>query len=141
MIFFRMMHPPIDWAWIKSQIPVMECSDTCGVMAIKAESYEPLGAVVFDNFLRNSARVSICLKTSIVLRYGFLQKCFEFAFKGCGLEYLYSMIAENNEPSLRLNRKLGFKEKMRMPDGYEKGIDYVITELHKDNLRGFKNGR
>lgn len=137
MIKFCDMIGQRDWPWITQRVPLKRVSDTCGIMAVNDDTGDPVGAIVFDNFLNKSCQVTIALDTPLPLKYGFLEQAFKLIFIDLNLTHMYAMIAANNSRSLRLTKKLGFAEKMRIPNGYLNGVDYVVKELHRDNCQHY----
>lgn len=112
--------------------------DTCGLMAIDSATGATKGALIFDNFLNKSCQVTIILESSLVLKHGFLEAGFQRIFCDMCLTHMYCLIADNNVKSLRLNERLGFIEKFRIPNGYAEGVDFVVTELDRENSAIYK---
>jgi hypothetical protein len=133
MLEIRKFYGPTDWGWVLQHVPMKRVEDTCGMMAIDEDKNETVGAVILDNFLNNSVQATIILKNSLVLRHDFLEEAFELIFHKLDKKFIYVLVAENNTASLRLSHKLGFVEKMRIRDGYLRGIDFVVKELDREN--------
>lgn len=137
MIKFCPMIGERDWPWITKRVPLKRVSDTCGIMAVNDDTGEPVGCIIFDNFLNSSCQVTIALDNPLPIKYGFLEEAFKLIFVDLNLTHMYCMIAENNTRSLRLNKRLGFVEKMRIPNGYLAGVDYIVTELDRENCQNY----
>lgn len=131
-IEFRQFDGPYDWGWIQENVNLLRVQDTCGIMAIDTETNTTVGAAIFDNFLYNSAQVTFISKTPMLHRHGFILEACNFIFDGCDKQYIYSFVHENHTQALRLNKHVGFKEKMRVKEGYSKGCDFVVMELDRD---------
>lgn len=129
-IIIRQMSIKDDWLFLADKLKLKRVDDTCGFIA--ESKGKIVGAVVYDNFLRNSAQASIYAENPFVFRSDLLTNALEFAFDKCGLEYLYVMVSQDNTPSLRLSSKLGFKEVFRMPGAFREGVDYIVKRMHKD---------
>ena len=124
---------PSDWGWIQQHVGLLRVEDTCGFMGIDTEKNETIMACVMDNWLNSCVQLQfICTKT-IALRHGFIETCFDFVFNEKGMNGAYALIAENNEPSLKIAKHMGFKEKTRLTDAYADGVDFILFEmLRKD---------
>ena len=131
---YRAFHPS-DWTWINSRIHILGVEDTAGLMAVDTETNKLVAAVIFDNWTPNSAQVHMVVDKPMVVRHGFVEAVFEFAFIQCKLNYLYGFVPEDNTMALKVNRHLGFTEKIRMPDAWAKGVDYIFMEMKKDNCK------
>lgn len=132
-IQFRQFDGPQDWGWVQSHIPLLRVQDTCGIMAIDTETNTTIGAAIFDNFLYNSMQMSFISTTPMLHRHGFLLEAANFAFDAMGKQYVYAFVAEDNYKAIRLNEHLGFKEKMRIREGYGKGCDFLVIELKRED--------
>ena len=138
-IEYRAFDGPHDWGWVQSHIPLIRVQDTRGMMAVDTETNTTVGAAIFDNFLYNSAQVSLISTTPMLHRHGFVLEVMNFLFDGYGKRYAYSLVREDNFRALRLNKHVGFKEKMRLKEGYEKGCDFIVMELDRDDCPIYLN--
>jgi hypothetical protein len=134
-IEIRQFNGPHDWGWIQEHVALLRVQDTCGIMAIDTDTDTTVGAILFDNFLYNSAQVTVITTTPMLFRHHFMQEGFNFIFEGCNKQYIYAFIRENNTRALRLglNSYVGFKEKMRIKEGYAKNCDFIVMELNRDD--------
>lgn len=137
-IQIRPFHGPSDWGWIQQYIPMLRVEDTCGLMAIDLDKNETVGAFIVDNILYNSAQASFILKNSMVIKHGFIEECASFVFDGLGKDIIYGYVREDNTKAMRLNKRLGYKDKTRIPEGFGKDCDFIVMELHKDNCPFYK---
>ncbi len=122
----------------EAQPALME--NTRGIVACD-EYGEPQGVCVLDSWSANSCQMHLWLKTPMVLRHGFQEEVFDFVF-GSGRNKIITVVPSNNEKVLRLlhNKKFGFKELTRIKDGFEMGVDYVVSELKKEDCRYIDHG-
>lgn len=132
-IEIRQFNGPHDWGWVQQQVPLLRVQDTCGIVAVDSDTDTTVGAVIFDNFLYNSAQATIMATTPMLFRHDFLFEAMNFIFEGCEKDYIYCFIAESNRPSMRLCKHLGFKKQMRIKEGYGKNDDFIVMELDKKN--------
>lgn len=140
-IEFRKFHGPSDWGWVQQQVPILRCEDTNGIMAIDIERNETVGAVIFDNWTRNAVTAHIMVSNPMVFRHGFLEECFDFAFNHCDRKYMMGQLRSDNEKAYKLDMKMGFKEVLRIKDGFEDGVDCVIIQMHRDDCRFINRDR
>jgi hypothetical protein len=134
-IEIRQFNGPHDWGWVQSHVSLLRVQDTCGIMAIDSDTDTTVGAILFDNFLYNSAQTTIIATTPMLFRHPFLYEGLNFIFEGCGKDFLYCFIPETNIASLRLSERIGFKEKMRVKEGYGEKCDFVVKELDRNECK------
>jgi RimJ/RimL family protein N-acetyltransferase len=56
-----------------------------------------------------------------------------YAFRHVGV--LLGVIRASNERSLRLSRKVGFRETHRVADGWQAGEDLIVFEMRREECR------
>jgi L-amino acid N-acyltransferase YncA len=100
--------------------------------------------VVYCNFQGKSCQTHICSVGSNWMSKEFLWAMFDYPFEKMGLKVILGVISGNNEKSLKLSRKLGFKDVAKIPDAHDDG-DLVILTMRPDECRwltlGARNGR
>jgi len=121
------------WRWLAARARPVRCEDTEGFIALRGNTI--VGAVAMDSWTTNSCLGHIAIEDPFVLRHGFLELAFNFAFHYAGRGIMYGMTPANNEKALRFNKKIGFKELYRLCDGYRVGIDYVLQEMRRETCR------
>ena len=131
-VCFRQLHVPTDWPWITQRIPLLLVEDTCGFVAYDAEDNSILACVIFDNFTHKTVQAHQIVERPIALKYDFFGMCMEFAFLRCNKNRIYGVVAASNKKAIRLNKRIGFKEVYRIPEGYADGTDYIVMELTKE---------
>jgi len=114
------------------------CEDTRGITAIKAGI--PQAVCVFDNWSYNSCMIHIWIGNPFVLRHGFAEEVFKFAFSGDRTKII-GITPSDNLKALKFIKNIGFREIYRIRDGCEIGVDYVLTEMTKDKCRYLKDGK
>jgi len=134
-MYVRAFHGATDWGWVNQQVPIVQCSDTCGIMAIDLDKNETVGAMILDNFTHNSVQTHFMISSSIVLKHGFLEECYDYVFNIEGKKFMYGMVPGDNEAAIKLNKKMGWTEKVRLTEAFKPGVDYVVMELKKENCR------
>ena len=131
-IKYRQLNIQTDWEWVRNKIPLLRVEDTCGFVAYDAVDNSILACVIFDNFTHKTVQAHQIVVRPIALRHGFFDMCMEFAFLRMNKDRIYGVVAENNHKALRLNRRMGFEEVYRIPEGFLDGVDYIVMELTKE---------
>ncbi len=132
-VYFRAFDGPSDWGWVLQQLSILRVEDTSGIMAIDEETNSTVGAVVFDNWTPNSVQAHIIVTKVMLLRHGFLEETADYVFNVCDRKYMYGMVTSDNDNALRIDKRIGFTEVLRLPNAYDEGVDYVVMELKKEN--------
>jgi hypothetical protein len=122
-----------DWEWIKARAAPILCEDTDGVVALRGSDL--IAAAVFDSWSETSCLAHIVIEDPFVLRHGFLETGFRFVFEFKKRILMTGLTPADNPEALRLNKKMGFREVYRIPEGCKKGVDYVLQELRRDECR------
>ena len=108
------------------------CEDTRGIVAVQDDI--PQAIAVFDNWSFNSCMIHIWIESAFVLKHGFAEEVFKFAFSD-GRTLVIGITPSDNPKALKFIKHIGFVEVYRIKDGYKKGVDYVVTEMHKEKCR------
>ena len=130
------MLQPEDWPWVVKEASPVLCEDTEGIVAVRGDKL--LAAAVFDSFSANSCLSHVIIKDPMVLRHGFLEVGFKLVFEVRNRRLLTGLTPADNLEALRFNKRIGFREVYRIPEGYKVGIDYVLQEMRKDECRWLK---
>ena len=116
------------------------CEDTRGITALD-ENGDPQAVCVFDSWSYNSCIIHIWIKNPFVLKHGFAEEVFNFVFsEESGRSKIIGITPADNLKAVKFIKNIGFKEIYRISDGYKVGVDYVVTEMNKDNCR-YYNGQ
>ena len=129
----RPLDGPTDWPWINSILPLTQVEDTSGLIGFDTDTSERVAACILDNWTYNAVQGHILIQAPSAVKHGFLEACADFIFNYSGRDALYAMVAANNKRALKLDKHLGFTEVFRMPEGFDKGIDYIVMQLLKEN--------
>jgi hypothetical protein len=139
MVFMKMgirfFDGQTDWAWVQSQVGILRVEDTGGMIGYDEDTGEILAACMWDNWTANSVQCHFMTTNPIVFKHGFAQEVFDYIFHYKERKFIYGMVPGDNEKALKINEHFGFTEKMRLPDAWADGIDYVVVELKKENCR------
>ena len=112
------------------------CDITPGFKAIKAvdEAGKIHGMIGYGNWTANACVMHIALENPAALR-GLLAWCFRYPFEQCGRNVALATVRAKNVRSVRLCRRVGFREVYRIRDGIEVGEDMVIFEMRSEDCR------
>ena len=107
------------------------CEDTRGIVAVDGADVRAIA--VFDNWSFNSCQIHIYIANPFVLKHGFAREVFNYAFNTCGKGMVIGVTAADNAKALKFIKNIGLVEIFRIPEGHKKGVDFVITQLRKEN--------
>lgn len=122
-----------DWEWIKLRAAPVLCEDTDGIVAVRGDDL--VAAAVFDSWSENSCLAHVVIEDPLVIRHGFLYWGFRLAFEFKDRGLVTGLTPADNAEALKFNKHLGFREVYRIPEGYKRGIDYVLQEMRRDECR------
>lgn len=92
------------------------------------------GVVAFNGF--NGLVCSMhCAGKGHWLSRKFLHQIFHYPFVQLKLEHVLASVAANNEKALRLDRKVGFTDVMRIPNGWSRGVDTILLKMSRNECR------
>lgn len=134
-LYCRAMHGPTDWGWINQQVEILRVEDTAGIVGIDLNKNETVAACVMDNWTNNSVQCHFMVANKMALRHGFLQECLDYIFNVCDKKYIYGMVPGNNEKAIKLNKHMGFTEKVRLKEAFADGVDYIVMEMKRENCK------
>ena len=60
---------------------------------------------------------------------------FNYAFNIANRGVIIGCTPADNKKALKFNANMGFEEQTRIKDGYAEGVDFVITQLRKENCK------
>ncbi len=89
----------------------------------------------YDFWTPNAVQMHIWINhPEAYLSVEFIQECFGYPFDN-GRNLVIGVTPGDNARALEFNRKIGFKEKYRVKDGWSLGTDMVIQEMRRDECR------
>ena len=130
---FIMFDRQRDWGWVNQQVGIKWCEDTNGIMAVDVDTNTMVGGFMMDNWTGNSVQCHFMLTSPLVLKHGFLECCTNFVYNVCDVARVYALVPANNAKAIKLNLHMGFTEKARMEEAFEKGVDYLLMEMKREN--------
>ncbi len=110
------------------------CADTKGILAVDDEGM-PQAICVLDSWSFNSCQIHIWIENAFVLKHGFAEEVFSYVFNTCERNLIIGVTPADNDKALKFIKHIGFEEISRIKDGYMVGVDYVVTEIRKENCR------
>jgi RimJ/RimL family protein N-acetyltransferase len=135
-VIFTALQPNM-WSTIPDNARPRKCEDTKGIVAIDAGKI--VAIAVFDSWTANSCMIHIWIENPLVLKHGFAEEVFEYIFgEESGREVVIGCTPANNEKALKFIKHIGFEEIGRIPDGFERGVDFVLTTMRKESCKWLK---
>ena len=133
-----MIFVPFDFQqhgqWVKSLIKPLFTENTSGIVAVRDDG-SPAGAVILDSWTPNSVQGHLGAETPMVWKHGLHKEAFKYVFDTCKRKYFLGLTPSDRVDALRFNKKMGFKQVARIPDGYADGIDYILFQLTRDTCQ------
>ena len=133
MITIHPMTTKEEWDWIADRAECVYCADSKGIVAYRDNKL--VGAVAFDHWSLNSCHIHIAVEDMLIFKHDFREAVFDYIFNQCDRGLIVGITPACNERALRFIKHIGFVEVFRLKDGYEEGIDFVVTEYRKENCK------
>lgn len=128
---------PESWQAMPPEARPRRCEDTKGIAVINDGLV--VAVAVFDSWSENSCMIHIWIDNPLVLKHGFAEEIFEFVFsEESGREVVIGCTPANNEKALKFIKHIGFEEIGRIPDGHERGVDFILTSMRKETCKWIK---
>jgi RimJ/RimL family protein N-acetyltransferase len=129
---FRAFHGPSDWGWVQHHLALHRVEDTVGVIAVDEDTNTTVAGFIGDSWTATAVQGHIIIDDPMVLRHGFLEEVTDFVYNVGEREVIIATVASNNAAALSVNKKIGFSEIARIPDGMSFGVDSVIMTMTKE---------
>ena len=91
-----------------------------------------------DSWAPNSCQMHFAIDNPMVIRHGFFETVADFCYNVRGIETIVGLVPADNEKAIKLDKRIGFKEALRIPNGYKDGIDYVVMLMTREDCRWLK---
>lgn len=125
---------PNDIAYMPENARPIVMEDTKGIIAVDDEGI-PQAICVLDSWSFNSCQIHIWIENAFVLKHGFAEQVFKYVFDTCNRNLIIGVTPADNDKALKFIQHIGFEEIHRIRDGYKEGVDYVVTEIRRENCR------
>lgn len=125
--------PPDHLQWLAERAHLIITPGLCAMEAVD-DSGRIVGMVGYDGRTPGACAVHIALEHPAALRH-LLKPGFGVPFIEAGLPLIVCMVLGTNRRSLRLVRKLGFKQVLRGKDWWAPGVDIVWFEMRREHCR------
>lgn len=113
-----------DVAWFSKETQYLPGPQFGGVVAY--EDGPPLGMVGLDYWTHTAVQAHVRIVDVRVLAP--LWREVVNYLRSHGLKLIVGVTPSSNELSIRLQKSLGFKERYRQKDGWDNGVDMVLSE-------------
>jgi hypothetical protein len=94
-------------------------------------------AIGYNNFVCKVVHGHFYCSDPTVVTRSIIKRAFEYAFRDAGVEHILGYINSDNSKSLSIARRLGFEEKLVIPNGGD-GCDLVLVDMSRDGCRWLK---
>lgn len=91
-------------------------------------------AVGYNAFIGKTCCMHVCVQKPSAVTRGMIREAFEYPFDKCKLEAVIALVESSNEAALSFDKKLGFVERARIPNGGLEG-DLVVLTMTRDECR------
>jgi hypothetical protein len=123
-----------DQLTIRQAMPFTFSEGTNGIVAYDADTAQTLAVLVAQEWTYTGVTVHQVILKPMVLRHGWFQEIGDWLFHRGRRLVMLAPVPSSNERAIEINRKLGFKELVRIPDAYDNGVDFVVMELRPDHV-------
>lgn len=124
--------PKEHYSWLTTRAGLVASPEFRAIEAVDGERI--VGMVGYDSWTPNGVFMSTALDEPIAMR-ALLPHAFRYPFEEAGREVAIAVVRSDNERSLRLVRRLGFRRVYAVRDGWAKGVDLVLHELRREHCR------
>ena len=128
----RAAHPS-DFAWICQRTGIAPAADMRVIEAVD-DSGRTLAQIAAEGWTPNAVRLHIAVDEPIALR-DLLRAAAIWIFQQAGKRVAIGVVKGDHARSLRLAKRIGFREVYRVRDGWAEGVDLVALELRKEWCR------
>jgi hypothetical protein len=126
-----------EWDWIAARAECVQSADSKGMVAYR--DGEIACAVAFDHWSHNSVHIHTAFVDLLPFKHGWPEAVFDYVFNQCDKGVIMGVTPASNVKAVRFNKHIGFVELFRVKDGFEVGIDFVVTEYRKENCKYLRN--
>ena len=125
---------PADLSYMPQNARPIIMADTKGIIAWGDDGI-PQAICVLDSWSFTSCQIHIWIENAFVLKHGFAEEVFKYVFDTCSRSLIIGVTPADNPKALKFIKHIGFEEIFRIRDGHAEGVDYVVTEIRKENCR------
>jgi hypothetical protein len=95
-----------------------------------------LGMVGFDHWTPASVQIHVWIDSPLALKgYALIKESLRYAFVQAGKKLIVGVTPSNLPKALKFNAHIGFKQIAVIRDGWDVGVDMIITEMRPDSCR------
>ncbi len=125
--------PPPVFEWLQQRTGCLLTPDFRAIAAVDSKG-RIAGMVGYSCWTENSVQCHMAAATPLAWR-ALLPAAFEYPFIRGGRGVLLGLISADNTRSVRMTRRLGFRETHRIRDGHARGVDVIVFELRREECR------
>lgn len=130
---------PDDAWWATERTGYEFAQDARGFRAVDKNG-RICGMVLFDRWTPNAAQMHVTLDVPVAARC-LIEPSFVLPFLVMRLGLVFGVTPADNEHATALAKRLGFRETHRIKDGWDEGVDLIISEMRRDECRWLPDRR
>jgi hypothetical protein len=88
-----------------------------------------------DSWTKAGPQCHIAIDNPMCIRAGLLHRAFYYIHIFRNRPYAFGLVPSNHAKALKFDKKIGFEEVARVPDGYDDGVDYIVLRIKRENNR------
>ena len=123
-----------DGLTVKQSMPFNFSQDVRGIVAYDKDTFDTLAVLVAQDWTHTTVQVHQVILKTMVIRHGWFQEISEWLFTAANRIKLLAPVVDDNVKALGVNEKLGFKEILRIEDGFALGKDLILMELKPEDV-------
>lgn len=123
-----------DALTIRQNMPFTFSEGTNGIVAFNKETHATLAVLVATDWTFTTCQVHQVILNPMVIRHGWFHEIGRWMFELANRTAIYAPTRSDNEKIVNFNKKLGFREVVRLKDGYDRGVDIVLMEMKPEDV-------
>jgi hypothetical protein len=128
---------PEYWQWVSERSQASWEPGSKGLVAVRSDGVVGAG-VLADSWTFTSCTCHIAVENPMAVRAGFLKEVARYLFDFCDRKIIVGLTPADNERALRFNRKIGWQEVCRIPEGWKPGVDFVVQTMTPEQCRYYE---
>lgn len=124
---------PDEYGWLCERTGIAPTADMRVIQSCTVDG-RILAQIAAEGWTPNAVRLHVAIDSPIALR-SLLREAARWIFVQAGRGVAIGVIKADNSRSLRLAKRIGFREVYRLADGWAKDVDLVTLELRREWCR------
>jgi hypothetical protein len=129
---------PNELKFFCKQVEYFPQTDLKGIKLVDQKGL--LAITAYDGWTENSVKIHVWIRDGGAISRKFIKESFRYPFEIAKKGLVIGITPGYNHASLEFNRRVGFREVYRIPDGWASGTDLVIQLMRRDQCRWLTRG-